>query len=357
MVLVPVSVQYRWKCTFVVWWQSKLSQWQSYMDDGIWCHLSIGRSRWWGMRRQYPVNCKAICSDHPLLDHNWPGHQGDDIGVMVDSVMVDSVTMDSVMVDSVMVDGGRWWQEQTSALQQEISSRSSPPSHPTWKFVISTQLKLKLGRTRRVFRFWSRSRGRTTIGCLCSELAPCSTCQTKPIQNIFLKLNLPIQSNAKLTKFSFQNSTCPGRACACLSCEQISDSVAPLAPCIALLPGPGSIKIDMDRQFEKCIIRISHRTDLLVAVDAVAFVGAESIDASLRTDSNSFTLIHIWTLVDCSQILCLWLSFSQLCFLITLTLLSVVQLKARTTGAVIAFGGVHAQLKFMLSCLHQEIVL
>jgi len=58
----------------------------------------------------------------------------------------------------------------------------------------------------------------------------------------------------------------------------------------------------------------------LVAVDAVAFVGAESIDASLRTDSNSFTLIHI------------------------LTLLSVVQLKARTTGAVIAFGGVHAQL-------------
>ena len=163
------------------------------MDDGIWCHLSIGRSRWWGMRRQYPVNCKAICSDHPLLDHNWPGHQGDDIGVMVDSVMVDSVTMDSVMVDSVMVDGGRWWQEQTSALQQEISSRSSPPSHPTWKFVISTQLKLKLGRTRIVFRFWSRSRGRTTIGCLCSELAPCSTCQTKPIQNIFW--NSTCQSN------------------------------------------------------------------------------------------------------------------------------------------------------------------
>jgi hypothetical protein len=59
---------------------------------------------------------------------------------------------------------------------------------------------------------------------------------------------------------------------------------------------------------------------LLVAVDAVAFVGAESIDASLRTDSNSLTLIHISAL------------------------LSVVQLKARTTVAVIAFWGVHAQL-------------
>ena len=179
------------------------------MDDGIWCHLSIGRSRWWGMRRQYPVNCKAICSDHPLLDHNWPGHQGDDIGVMVDSVMVDSVmvdsvTMDSVMVDSVMVDGGRWWQEQTSALQQEISSRSSPPSHPTWKFVVSTQLKLKLGRTRRVFRFWSRSRGRTTIGCLCSELAPCSTCQTKPIQNNFFETQLANPNQSKIIFFETQ---------------------------------------------------------------------------------------------------------------------------------------------------------
>ena len=126
------------------------------------------------------------------------------------------------------------------------------------------------------------------------------------------------------------------------------------SPCCRVLDPS---KRDTDRQLEKNMIWISHWEDLLVAVDAVAFVGAESIDASLRTDSNSFTLIHIWTLVDCSQILCLWLSFSQLCFLITLTLLSVVQLKARTTGAVIAFGGVHAQLKFMLSCLHQEIVL
>ena len=110
MVLVPVSVQYKWKCTLVT--SKVVTMTIIWMVDGVnyqWDRLR--RRREW---EDYPVDCKAICSDNTLLNHYGPEHHENDCRVMVS-----------------WCHGGSWWSEQTSALQQGILSRSSPPSHQT----------------------------------------------------------------------------------------------------------------------------------------------------------------------------------------------------------------------------------
>ena len=114
----------------------------------------------------YPVNCKAICSNHPLLHHNWPEQHLDDCG-------------------GLMLSWHRWWWQ---LMTVDDKNKPLPSSKGYWVDFLLHYIRPDICQifknlsgwswpTRRVCLFWSRSRGRTRIEWLCSELAPYSTWQ------------------------------------------------------------------------------------------------------------------------------------------------------------------------------------